>query len=82
MRVHAFGPFSKRRDVWRILPEGQAVTVSAGCKPALKWSMMTLAIAISGSASLQMPKTTPSRIWNANSVAGGMSSARRWMIGV
>ena len=51
---------------------------------ALKWSIITLAIAISGSASAspQMPKTTPSRIWNANSVAGGISSAWRWMIGV
>ncbi len=51
---------------------------------ALKWSIMTLAIAISGSASAspQMPNTTPSRIWNANSVAGGISSACRWMIGV
>ena len=28
--------FSRDDDVWRILPEGQAVTVSAGCKPALK----------------------------------------------
>ena len=45
---------------------------------------MTFAIAIKGNASAnpQMPKTTPSRIWNANSVAGGMSSAWRWMIGV
>ena len=40
---------------------------------ALKWSIMTFAIAISGSASArpQMPNTTPSRIWNENSVAGG-----------
>ena len=51
---------------------------------ALKWSIMTLAIAIRGRASAnpQMPNTTPSRIWNANSVAGGISSAWRWMIGV
>src|SRR6266404_157666 len=57
----------------------QAVAAAAsGATPsALKWSIMTFAIAIRGSASArpQMPNTTPSRIWNANSVAGGISSA-------
>ena len=58
-------------------------SISSGAV-VLKWSIMTFAIAIRGSASAspQMPNTTPSRIWNANSVAGGMSSACRWMIGV
>ena len=63
----------------------QAAVMAAGtASSALKWSIITLAIAISGSASAspQMPNTTPSRIWNANSVAGGISSAWRWMIGV
>ena len=61
-----------------------AVAAARRAPSALKWSIMTLAIAISGSASArpQMPNTTPSRIWNANSVAGGISSAWRWMIGV
>ena len=44
----------------------------------------TFTTAISGSASArpQMPNTTPSRIWTANSVAGGISSAWRCSIGV
>ena len=61
-----------------------AAGASGAVSSALKWSITTFTIAIRGSASAspQMPNTTPSRIWNANSVAGGMSSAWRWRIGV
>src|SRR5437763_5514684 len=54
-----------------------AAVASAETPSALKWSIMTFATAIKGRASArpQIPNTAPSRIWNANSVAGGMSSA-------
>ena len=68
-----------------VLDDAEALSArQPAASSALKWSIMTLAIAISGKASArpQMPNTTPSRIWNANRVAGGISSACRWMIGV